>query len=125
MEILTDYNDLVDKKIVFAHMAQFAEQITIATEDGSVLMVDMAYEDDECQEVNVYAEHRVLGVLKSDRGKWMRDELSKLGIFDLEQYRKEQEELRIMQQEERKKQQDERDYKRYLELNERFGGIVG
>ncbi|MEB2281098.1 hypothetical protein LAV73_14005 [Lysinibacillus xylanilyticus] len=47
MEILEDYKNLVGKKMVFSHMAQFAEQITLATEDGCVLMATCDYNEME------------------------------------------------------------------------------
>ena len=46
MEILEDYKDLVGKNI-FSHMAQLAEQITLATEEGRVLMATCDYDEME------------------------------------------------------------------------------
>lgn len=97
MEILTDYKDLVGKKIVFSHMAQFAEQITLATEDGYVLMATFEYDDlAEESRVKVMYPHSVIRVLNGQ--EWIRNELGRLGIFDIEKYKEEQ---RIKQEKEK------------------------
>lgn len=90
MKILNHYSELEGKEIAFSHMAQFAEHITLATKDGSVLMATFDITDHDEQEIRVLSPGHVLMVLNSEKGKWIREELGKLGIFDIETYRKEE-----------------------------------
>lgn len=115
MKILTDYEDLVGKKIVFSHMAQFASQITIATEDGCVLMATMECEDEwgENKQIRVLHSFHVMNIL--ERNDWMREELGKLGVFDLEKYKEEkrikaerEKERRLIEREKREREEYER-----------------
>lgn len=91
MKVLTDYAQLEGKTIAFSHMAQFAEQITIATTDGCILMATFDVADDygEVLHIRVLQKNRVLVVLYSNQGKWIREELSKLGLLDIEAYKEE------------------------------------
>lgn len=119
MEILTKYDDLVGKKIAFSHMAQFAEQITIATEDGCVLMVTTDGDGDfERKEIRVLAKHSVMAVLNDN--EWMRKELAKLGIFDMERYKEEQRIKREKEQEEYRRQKEARERETYEKLKAKF-----
>jgi hypothetical protein len=121
MKILENYNDLVGKKIVFSHMAQFAEQITLATEDGCVLMATFDLDEDwERKEIRVLHDQAVLRVLKSDHGRWMREELGELGIFDIDAYTKEQEEIAKKKHEEWKKKQALKEKEEYERLKKKF-----
>lgn len=119
MKILKDYKDLVGKKIIFSHMAQFAKQITIATEDGCVLMINMdcdEYEDEK--EIKVLCPTKVLNVL--NRHKWLREELGKLGIFDIEKYKEEERLKYEKEKEERRKKQEEKEKAEYERLKLKF-----
>lgn len=119
MEILTKYGDLVGKTIAFSHMAQFAEQITIATEDGYVLMATMTGDGDfERKEIRVLAKHSVLAVLNDN--EWMRKELAALGIFDMEKYKEEQRIKREKEQEEYRRKKEERELEEYNRLKAKF-----
>lgn len=122
MKILTKYDELIGKKIVFSHMAQFAEQITLATEDGSVLMATFDIVDEEEQNIRILSSHHVLRVLKSDRGKWMREELAKLGVFDLDAYQAEQTEIREREQAKWKIEQEKRERQELERLKAKFEG---
>lgn len=121
MKILTDYNELVGKKIVFSHMAQFAKQITLATEDGCVLMATFEYDEmDEGTTIRVMYPHFVLQVL--DRHEWIRNELGKLGIFDVEKYKEEQRIKYEKQQEESRIKREAKELAEYERLKEKFEG---
>lgn len=120
MKILTEYKNLVGKEIVFSHMAMFASQITIATKCGCVLMAKMEREDEWGEDTRVYVlrEFNVMNVL--ERNEWMREELGKLGIFDLEKYKREQ---RIKRKKEKEKsliEREERERAEYERLKEKF-----
>lgn len=94
MEVLESYPKLEGKTIAFTHMAQFAEQITIATTDGCILMAKFGYDEDneDCDgdnpEIRVLGKHRVLYILESDGGRYIREELAKKGLFDLVAFKK-------------------------------------
>ena len=122
MKILTNYNELVGKKIAFVNMARFADQITLATEDGCLLMVTVDGDGDEDKEVRVYSEISTLRELKNDRNDWMRKDLAKLGIFDMDEYIQEQKEIRERKQLEFKKEQERKEYEKYLQLKEKYEG---
>src|SRR5690625_2689118 len=115
MKILTDYEGLVGKTIAFAHMAQFADQITLATTDGCVLMAQMEDREEwtSDKEITVYHEGMVMRTLEHE--PYLRQKLSELGIFDLEAYkekrRKQMEEAERIREEKRKKRELE-EYKR-------------
>lgn len=121
MQILTNYSDLIGKKIVFSHMAQFAEQITLATEDGSVLMATFDIVDDGEQHIRVLSTRHAMRVLKSDNKEWMRKELSDLGVFNLEEYQKEQDEIKEREREKRSRENEEKERKEYERLKGKFG----
>lgn len=122
MKILTSYLELVGKTIAFTHMAQFADQITIATTDGEVLMVvqeENAESFDEKQ-IRVLYHSEVLRVLESS--EYLRVELSKVGAYDLAAYNK-----RIADEEaERRaaavKRKEDADRAEYERLKSKFEG---
>lgn len=120
MKILENYNDLVGKKIVFSHMAQFADQITLATEDGCVLMATMEQDDFEgSNEIRILYPHAVLNVLH--KHEWMRKELGELGIFDVQKYEEEQRVKREKEKEEYRKKKEQKDREEYQRLKAKFG----
>ena len=116
MEVLSNYEQLVGKTIAFAHMAQFADQITIATTDGGVLMVEMENREEWSydKEVTVFNEPMVMRTLNSD--PYLRKKLSDLSIFDLEAY----EEKRKKEMEEAKRKREELKKKKEREEYERL-----
>ena len=87
MKVLAEYEDLVGKKIVFSHMAQFSQQITLATECGCILMAKMIPQDEWTEETETFILHeiKVIHIIESD--KFLREELGRLGIFDLKKYK--------------------------------------
>lgn len=122
MNVLTDYKDLVGKTIAFSHMAQFADQITLGTTDGCVLMaaMDMSFADEEHVEIKVFNARRVKMTLHEESNRWMRNELAKLGIFDLAQYEEEQRVKREQEQEEYRKRQAIKEREEYERLKAKF-----
>lgn len=121
MKILADYEDLVGKKIAFSHMAQFADQITLATEDGCVLMATMSCEDEwgENKEVRVLSKVSVMRELENN--EWMREQLSEAGVFDLERYKEEQRIKTEKENEERRLRFEKREREEYERLKAKFG----
>lgn len=125
MEILTDYKELNGKKIIFNHMAQFADQITIATEDGCILMVtrhsDEEFgldEDYGALQFYVYPKGRVLAVLHQT--EWLRKELGALGIFDIDKYNEEQRIKEEKDKLERQAKREKREKEEYERLKSKF-----
>lgn len=122
MRVITDYEELVGKTIAFAHMAQFADQITIATTDGCVLMAEMNNRDEwsSDKEILVFPEQMVINRLRFE--PYLRQKLGELGIFDLEKYeeerRKEQEELARRRKEEKERKEREL----YEKLKKKYEG---
>jgi hydrogenase maturation factor HypF (carbamoyltransferase family) len=117
MKVLTDYRQLVGKTIAFAHMAQFADQITLATTDGEVLMV--TFDGDEYEsEISVYGEWKVLATIKSHT--YLQEELDKLGIFNLDEYKKEQERKRQEEMKKFRKEQEEKELRLLAELKAKY-----
>lgn len=120
MKVLTTYEELNGKKIVFSHMAQFAEQITLGTEDGCVLMVTFDITDFEERQIRVLSESHVMIVLNSDRGKYLREQLSSLGIFDIEKYKKKKKAIEKAEKEKRLLEREEREKNEYKRLKAKF-----
>lgn len=121
MKILTDYKDLVGKKIVFSHMAQFASEITIATEDGCILMATLDSDDfGDNKEVSIYPKYRVMNKIETD--EWMRKELGELGVFDLDKYKEEQRIEAEKEKERRLIEREKREIAEYERLKSKFEG---
>lgn len=127
MEVLESYPKLEGKTIAFTHMAQFAEQITIATTDGCILMAKFGYNDDveDCDydrpEIYVLGKHRVLGILESDKGKYIREELAKRDLFDIEAFKERENIKREKELAERRIKREEREKAEYERLKAKFG----
>lgn len=89
MKVLTNYQDLVGKTIKFAHMAQFANQITLVTTDNEIMMVKFIsdeYEDDLIHILNMW---NIVSAI--DSSEYLQKELALLEVFDLSEFKKEQE----------------------------------
>jgi len=115
MKILRSDKELIGKTIAFSHMAQFAENITIATEDGCVLVVRQNFDEDyDTSEITILNEYRALRYIEDNA--YIRDTLGELGIFDIEAYRKKQLEEKARKQ----KEYEERKLKEERELYERL-----
>ena len=90
MEILENYPALVGKTIAFSWMAQFSNTIVFATTENEVLIAKFSidYDNDESEQIEILGKARAIHYLNSDKGKWPREQLGKLGIFDIEDFKK-------------------------------------
>lgn len=122
MKVLEEYKDLEGKKIVFSHMAQFAQQITLATECGCILMAKMIPQDEWTEETETFILHeiKVIHIIESD--KFLREELGKLGIFDLKEYKKKVAEQEKERQRQWNIEREEREKREYERLKAKFEG---
>lgn len=120
MKVLTNYKDLEGKTISFAHMDQFAEQITLATTDGEVLMATLDGYDIDQFEIVVKKRNGVIFVI--DRDEYLREKLNELGIFNLEEWKKERAEEERIDKENRLKEQEKREWAEYERLKAKFEG---
>lgn len=119
MKILEDYKQLVGKTVAFAHMAQFAEYITIATTDGCVIVATQ-----DLDEYGEGKENRVLytsyAIRYIENNKYIREELGKLGIFDVEEYKNRLAEIERKRREEFAKKQAKIEREQYERLKAKF-----
>jgi|SRR5690625_1301384 len=120
MKVLENYDDLTGKTIAFTHMEQFSDQITIATTDGCVLMATFEVWDDCDGDVQIKVLREPHVVRRVQINKYLGEELGKLGIYDLEAYKKEQERKRKLEQERFRQEKEEREKKKVLELMEKY-----
>lgn len=115
MKVIRFDNELVGKTIAFAHVAQFAENITIATDDGCVMIITQEIDDEgDDKQTQILNENAALRYIENN--DYVRSALGQLGIFDVAAYKKKK-------QEEIKKKQEElrvRQLKEERELYERL-----
>ncbi|MED1535445.1 hypothetical protein [Bacillus pseudomycoides] len=120
MYFITKEEDLVGKEIVFTHMAQFAEAITIVTKDKGILVVKQ-WSDDDTSGINVYGKHQArVYVLKHN---WIRKTLHEKGIISHEEIEGYENQIRLeqqKQQEEYKRKQEEQEKITYERLKAKF-----
>lgn len=119
MKILRNDKELIGKTIAFAHMARFAENITLATEDGCVMVIKQIYDGDTDEsKIDIISEPRALHYIENN--DYVRESLGWLGIFDIETYKKKKEEERLKHMEEyqAKKLKEEREL--YEKLKAKF-----
>lgn len=127
MYFITKEKDLVGKTIAFIHCAQFAEEITLATTDGGILMVQQTGGVEE-SEIQVFHEHQAeFRLFVSGRNEWLVDELKKIGVIGKDEYQKrcEARKLKIEQEEKKReeyREQHERD--EYFRLKAKFEGVL-
>lgn len=119
MKILRNDKELIGKTIAFAHMAQFADNITIATEDGCVLVVRQVY-DEHCDEgqIEILNEYRALRYIENNT--YVRDTLGELGIFDIDSYQKKMMEERLKREQERQAKRLKEEREIYERLKAKF-----
>ena len=118
MYFMNDDSELIGKTIVFTHMAEFAEAITVVTEDKGILVVQQSLDESR---IKVYPAKRAQYYIW--RNKYLREQLHELGIISEEEFaeqRKKEEEARREREQAWKEQQEERDWEKYQELHERF-----
>jgi hypothetical protein len=119
MKVITNYELLVGKTISFAHMAQFADQITLATTDGEVLMATVEVDEDfDDTRIYVFNQWKVINSIQND--SYLQEKLNKLGIFNLAEWKKEQEERQRKEREERLKAKEDHERKEYERLKAKF-----
>ena len=119
MKILTKYEELVGKTIAFSHMAQFAENITLATEDGCVLVATQTIDDyGENKENRVLWEPHAIQYIENN--KYIREQLGELGIFDIQTYKQKQQELEDKRREEYKKKEVEHELMELQRLKKKY-----
>lgn len=120
MKILTKYEDLVGKTIAFTHMAQFAENITIATEDGCVLVATQTLDEEYMEKKETRVLWEPHAVLYIENNRYLREELGKLGIFDINAYKEKQVELERQKREKFIADQAKREREQYERLKAKF-----
>ena len=107
---------LKDKKIIFTHLARFADQMIIVTEDKGIFM----FTQDE-EGIEIYREHNARNCLyKND---YVRKELNSLGVItdeEINDYKKKIKEKFEKQEKFRKEQEEIREHQEYLRLKEKF-----
>lgn len=121
MKIIRNDKELIGKTIAFAHMAQFAENITLATEDGCVVVVKQLYDlDTDESQITILGEPNALRYIENN--DYIRETLGKLGIFDIHTYRQKMQEERMKRIQEygAKKLKEEREL--YEKLKAKFEG---
>ncbi|MGN5650699.1 hypothetical protein [Bacillus sp. Brlt_9] len=84
MYFITKEEDLWDKKVVFTHMAAFAEAITIVTSDGGIQVVSKEWgEDEDRGRIWVYNKSRARSYILNHQ--YLREQLHKKGIITNEE----------------------------------------
>lgn len=122
MKIVRNEKELIGKTIAFTHMARFAENITIATEDGLVLVVTQDFDEDEDEsKIDIIGEHRALRYIENT--DYVRESLGKLGIFDIESYKKKKEEERLERMKEYQAKKLKEDRELYEKLKAKFEDV--
>lgn len=122
MKIIKDYEQLVGKTIAFAHMAQFADQITLATTDGDVLMAEFELVGEDDMEIKILRDRRV--IQRVEQSKHLQKALSELGIWDLSAYLKQQEERTKILKEQHLKEKEIRERKTLAELKAKYEEVT-
>lgn len=119
MKIIRNEKELIGKTIAFVHMPIFSENITIATQDGCVLVVKQVFDEDtEDIQINIASEHMALRYI--ERSDDIREQLGALGIFDIETYRIKKEEERLIKQQEYNEKRLKEEFEYYQKLKAKF-----
>lgn len=118
MKIVRRGEELNGKTIAFTHIAQFAENITIATQDGCIAVI--THVDDECddRETRLLYEHEAIRYIESS--DYLRNSLGKLKIFDLEAYKQKKKEERIKREQEIEARKLKEERELYEKLKAKF-----
>jgi len=122
MYFIETEEELRGKSIAFTHMAQFAEAITIVTEDKGIFVVEQ--EDDEgfSKETTTYNELRARKYIFEH--KYILSELNKLEIITKEEVHNYNEELRLERERmvlEEAARREKREKEEYERLNKKYG----
>lgn len=119
MKIIRSDKELVGKTIAFAHIATFAENITLATEDGCVLVVTQEF-DDDCDECQTMILNEYMALRYIEKSDYVRTKLGRLGLFDVEKYKQKKQEERIKREQELKAKQLKEERELYEKLKAKF-----
>lgn len=123
MYYITNENDLIGKTIAFTNFAQFAEKLTIVTEDGGIMVINVELDDDDYRgsRKRTYIEIEPLAkmYLTNENQSWIMKELKKKEILSEEDFQKYEEEKRKKLEDERARFRIEEE-KRERELYERL-----
>lgn len=124
MNILENYPSLVGKTIAFSWMAQYSDTIVLATTENDVLIAKFSidYDGDDSEQINILGKAQAIHYLNSDKGKWPREQLGKLGIFDLEAFKKQEAEKYEKEKAERAAKREIEERKEYERLKAKFEG---
>ncbi|MEK4030816.1 hypothetical protein MKZ02_20060 [Pseudobacillus sp. FSL P4-0506] len=112
--------ELEGKTIAFTHIAQFADNVTIATEDGCVIVITQDLDEDYGETKRTKVLPKPYAVQYIEGSKYLREELSKRGIFDIEAYKKKQRELAEKRKEEFRMAQEKKEREEYERLKAKF-----
>ncbi|RXZ78026.1 hypothetical protein EBB07_28630 [Paenibacillaceae bacterium] len=120
MFFITEEEELLGKTIVFTHMAQFADYITIVTGDGGVLVIDVESDSDgKCN--SIFPEHLAKRYLFDH--SWLRKELNSKGIVtdhDISEYERIKKEEADRYRERMLKIKEDNERKKYNELKLKY-----
>lgn len=119
MKIIKHGNELIGKTIAFAHIARFANNITIATNDGCVLVATQDIDEDYEEKVTIIL-NEPTALRYIENNNYVRDELGKLGIFDIEAYQKKKMEERLKREQEYKARKLKEERELYEKLKAKF-----
>lgn len=119
MKIIKDGKELIGKTIAFAHIARFANNITIATNDGCVLVATQDIDEDYDEKVTTIL-NETMTLHYIENNDYVRDKLGKLGIFDMETYRKKKQEERLKREQEYKARKLKEERELYEKLKAKF-----
>lgn len=119
MKVITNVKELFGKKIAYIHTARYFDCIVIVTEDKEIFMCrSYIDEEEDCIATEILPESQVLKIASTYN--FLREEMLKLGVFDVEDYiLKRQEEFKKKQQE-RKAKELERERALYEQLKAKF-----
>lgn len=119
MKIIRDTQDLVGRKIAFIYNARYFDGVVIATEDKELCIVK-SYLSDDSDDIETQVLTEVQCLKEISNNTFLRNSLSDLGLFDIEEYnRKRQEEFK-RREEERKARELKRERELYERLKAKF-----
>lgn len=121
MYYITKEEGLVGKEILFTHMAQFAQALTIVTTDKGVFVVEQSGDRGEETITTVYSEGRAREYIL--RSKWLRENLHEKGVLtheEVEAYEEGKRQEVVRRRQEEKQRQEEKDRREFERLSAKF-----
>ncbi|WP_456364779.1 hypothetical protein C1N73_30375 (plasmid) [Priestia aryabhattai] len=122
MYFIETEEELKGKRIAFTHMAQFAEAITIVTEDKGIFVVEQEDNEGFSKETTTYNELRARKYIFEH--KYILSELNKLEIITKEEVHNYNKELRLERERmvlEEAARREKREKEEYERLNKKYG----